>query len=606
MSTSDDALAARSQLLDNITFGVSNNFPIECEWRDYSPINNTNFTSGNDIQVDIGGQQRAFFDPAYFRMAFQFNILSSLGSTTAAFAFDYNSKALLDWLEFSMNNKRLYKLEYVNRFAMIMSDLFEIFPYVCNFGNQVTGSAAAQTFTGAGVLASSQAGVPGAGFATSAGTGYLCATEAGAGASTTLLTSIATTNTTYPMCPTGANAASTVTFTQSGPLYFGKQQDPFYGQMQSKRRTGINLYSNTSSATTTYQYALSMKIPDFIIGEYAKKFIYLEAVNVMSLKLHLDTFANAMVQTVAATSSTVLNTLGTFSNGSPPSTSQLDTTASFQLSQVKFFGKVIIIKGGRLNELLQDAYVETSIPKVIQAANCYQHYSPTITAASGQIATGISAKGVKSVIITMARSTDNNIYNYFLTNNVGGFTYFQVQIGSRYFPMNKIDSSNYPLEFYEQWHGFPLGEPRYNGTNDMAFTLDTVPTYASSAKWGSTYTTTSTGGTAGTSTSGVSGGANNKTAIGLQTDGWNVQADGYNYSRTNTIFQVVIDNPNLYDHEFQGAPFDVGPSDLYINYTVPTQLNLDVTGTSNIFHIYVIGGVNHLYDQNGAEIRTAQ
>ena len=172
--------------------------------------------------------------------------------------------------------------------------------------------------------------------------------------------------------------------------------------------------------------------------------------------------------------------------------------------------------------------------------------------------------------------------------------------------MNKIDSSNYPLEFYEQWHGFPLGEPRYNGTNDMAFTLDTVPTYASSAKWGSTYTTTSTGGTAGTSTSGVSGGANNKTAIGLQTDGWNVQADGYNYSRTNTIFQVVIDNPNLYDHEFQGAPFDVGPSDLYINYTVPTQLNLDVTGTSNIFHIYVIGGVNHLYDQNGAEIRTAQ
>ena len=619
----DDALMARSQLLDNITFGVSNNFPILCYWKDYTPINNTTFTSGNDIQVDIAGMKNCFFDPAYFRMACQFYLTSSnvnnnssgIGSggyvgTGGAymgsyFQFDYNSKCLIDFSELYINGSKMYKLEYLNRFAMIMSDLFDTYPYVANAGSQLT-------YTGTGVRVS-QTSTTLANSLLTPMTQNTGATSASYTVNDPYLVSTAQGNTITLASEAGNFSTAeymlyaTGSLSQSAPLYFGKQQDPHYGQMQSKRRTGIPMKCNVTNSST-WSYAISMKIPDFIIGEYAKKFIYLEAIKTISYKFHLDTIANAMVQTVSASGS-VLNT----TNQALSTSVSTDSTAKFNLNQVKFFGKIIEVKGGKLAELLQDAYVETSIPKVIQAANCYAHYCPTISSNSGQIATGINCEGAKSIIIVFSRPNDNTLANFYLTNNVAGFVQFQIQIGNQYFPLNKIDSSNYPLEFYEQWHGFPLGEPKYNGTNDQSFILDQIPAYQSTAQFGLSYTDNGAGssstannytiaGQSATSTT-WSGGANNTLPNGAQTDTWNTQADYCYYSRVNSIFQLVIDDPNLYDHEFQESRFKINAGDMYINYTT-NALCSSSSISSLLCHIFIVYGVNVVHDELGAAIKS--
>jgi hypothetical protein len=109
----------------------------------------------------------------------------------------------------------------------------------------------------------------------------------------------------------------------------------------------------------------------------------------------------------------------------------------------------------------------------------------------------------------------------------------QFYIGKNLIPMSKMDTSNYPLDFYYSQHGFVMGEPKYSANYDMPFTIDAIPYYNTTAKWG---TTALTDGTAGTDFT-YSGGANNILCNGTQTDVWNTSGDGYTYSRANSIFQ---------------------------------------------------------------------
>jgi len=534
---SDESVLARDQLLEGFRFGVSSDFPLTCMHHDFPPINNTATGPGNVIEWEIGRKENTFMDPQFTYGGFKFT-LNPTSSTNAngKWAFDYNSEALIAESNLYINNTQIYNLKELHRINMILDGYYNAFPYVGSVADQLTVT---------------------------------------------------------PSSGTATIAAAT----NCSNFHLSKNTNGFFGQMHSKRRSGIPMSAyGTMNGTinSTISYALAHRYPDFIIGKYAKKFVWLDAIKSIHYRMTLEQAYNCLVQTHDTAAGLSTLTLGT-SVGTPTST-YIDSSISYTIDQYRVFTKLIQVKGGQLNQLLQEAYVETSIPQIIQSATSYLHLLQPLTASSGSIQINAVVRGLKTIIVTFNRTNDNNVCNYYLTNNVGGFYNLQCYIRNNLLPMSKFDYSQYPYDEYCRHHAFALGEPNFSSNNDSCLALDTIPQYSNSS-----------GGLVN-----LGYGAFQAPANGLQTDTWNTVPDVYNYSRTNTVLQWTNDDPNLYDHEFQESKIDIATSDIRVDY----NMSFGVSGTSGGTAAAALGASTgavttaltslsmHIYLFYGSDVRT--
>ena len=97
--SSVDPIASRNALLEALQWGTASNFPLKCMHYDFPPINNTSVGPGNIIEWEINQQDGTFLDPQNTYAAFRFYLSSATtGAATATYAFDYNTKALINVL----------------------------------------------------------------------------------------------------------------------------------------------------------------------------------------------------------------------------------------------------------------------------------------------------------------------------------------------------------------------------------------------------------------------------------------------------------------------------------------------------------------------------
>jgi hypothetical protein len=533
----DDSVLARDQLLEGFRFGVSSNFPITCMHHDFPPINNSAAGPGNIIEWELGRKENTFMDPQFTFGAFRFQLNPTVSTNAfGRWAFDYNSEALIAESNLYINGTQIYNLKELHRINMILEGYYGAFPYVGSIADQLALSG------------------------------------------------------------TNATGTSVVQATNCSNINLSKNTNGFFGQMHSKRRSGIPMYAfgtYLGTGSKAIYYALAHRYPDFIIGKYAKKFVWLDALKSIHYRMTLEQGYNCLVQTHDSSAGASTLTLGTIVG--TPSSTYIDNAISYTIDQYRVFTKLVTVTGGQLNQLLQEAYVETSIPQIIQSATSYLHLLQPLTASSGSIQINAVVRGLKTIIVTFNRTNDNNVYNYYLTNNVGGFYNLQCYIRNNLLPMSKYDYSQYPYDEYSRHHGFALGEPQFSSNNDSCLPLDTVPQYTNS-----------------TGVDGVNAGwgAFQAPANGKQSDTWNTVADVYNWSRTNTVLQWTNDDPNLYDHEFQEAKIDIETSDIRIDYNMSfgvgaTSAATTVLGeTAATAKLAISSESMHIYLFYGSDVRT--
>ena len=68
-----------------------------------------------------------------------------------------------------------------------------------------------------------------------------------------------------------------------------------------------------------------------------------------------------------------------------------DTGISYNMQQLRLHYVMIKVRG-KLDELLADAYVETTLPQIIQSTNCYEYIVYLVTANQGQITLNINKR----------------------------------------------------------------------------------------------------------------------------------------------------------------------------------------------------------------------
>ena len=253
---SGDPIQARNNLrLDPIQFGVSSKFLIEAKHVFITPLSNTTMYPSNTIDFSIDKQIKAFIDPQSLYITFLFLVISSntSGGGAALYAsLDYNTKALLSESFLYLNGAEVSNLKRLNRFSNIMDDYFyngqpytaftQLIPrsYTTATGGDsstVQRNINLGNFNGVGISLAQGAGTP-----------------------------------IYNI----ALAAQT---------QIGKNTNKFFLQTDTQRRTGCVLnvaYSGTTVTPT--QYCAAMKIPDFIIGQYARNFFIYKLYKKLDIK----------------------------------------------------------------------------------------------------------------------------------------------------------------------------------------------------------------------------------------------------------------------------------------------------------------------------------
>ena len=560
----DEATGSNSEARDNIRlralqFGTTSDFGVVSCHTYQTPTSNTNFTAGNLITVQFPKVNRAFLDPQSLMYCYQFYVNTNSASENIYCRLDYNTSALADWGKVVIGGTEGPQNLQLGRFAMIMDDMYNKVPFsgiaqeaTIKFTPYTTEQKTVSMYTTAveedgeltaqhtstdmkfNTLMTGLIGTPAVG---------LVLNDVGVGSATSTL------------------GGSLTCSTQN--IYCGKQDNIFYGQKTTKKREGCDLVANMSGTTTTY--LLSQKVDDFIIGRFAKKFVYLDAIKSLRYDLSLQQSNVAFY---------VQSSLYT-------DTSQL----TYNLSQVRLYYNYVIV-GGDLPELLQEAYVETNLPQLIQTTTFYKYVNYQVTSTTGQIPITVNMLGLKAIIMQWSRSNDLTSLNQMsLTNTYGGFVYLQLKYKNEFIPMTKHDYASYPYPMIKQFHQFQYGEPHYSSNTDLLYTQDEAMLYTGN------YSATYNDGTSNTFNA-------SDTAIDVQNDYWNAVYGGFVGGsgatrsdiagvRNCSNFMWVFDNPNLYDHEFQESKRNVQSGDLMLEYTC---VDMPVSGGATVHFFLLLSG----------------
>ena len=120
--------------------------------------------------------------------------------------------------------------------------------------------------------------------------------------SSTINANIAVTNYNgnYQTCTQGSSSTSVgiLNLALNNVTHIGKNTNIFFLQSNNQPRTGsLSNCIYSGSSYTNRQYCAALRIPDFIIGQYARKFFYLQAVQKIGYKIYTENAASCFITT---------------------------------------------------------------------------------------------------------------------------------------------------------------------------------------------------------------------------------------------------------------------------------------------------------------------